>query len=54
MPQAQAETDIRNAEFWDELCGTTFARSVGVTDASPQSLARFDAAYMEFYPYLAG
>ncbi len=54
MPQAQAETDIRNAEFWDELCGTTFARSVGVTDASPQSLARFDAAYMDFYPYLEG
>lgn len=54
MAQAQAEIDVRNAAFWDELCGTTFARSVGVTDASPQSLARFDAAYLDFYPYLEG
>ena len=52
--QEQAEIDVRNAAFWDELCGTAFARSVGVTDASPQSLARFDAAYLDFYSYLDG
>jgi SAM-dependent methyltransferase len=52
VTQAQAEIDVRNAGFWDELCGTTFARSVGVTDTSPESLARFDAAYLDFYSYL--
>lgn len=41
-----------NAKFWDELCGTTFARSLGITDHSPQSLRRFDAAYLARYPYL--
>ncbi len=41
-----------NAEFWDELCGTTLARSIGVTDSSPESLRRFDAWYFDFYPYL--
>ena len=54
VAQAQAQIDVRNAAFWDELCGTTFARSVGISDASPQSLARFDAAYLDFYPYLEG
>jgi len=51
---AQQEIDRRNSEFWDELCGTSLARSVGVTDASPEQLARFDAAYLEMYPYLSG
>jgi len=48
----QQATDSSNAEFWDELCGSGLARSIGVTDASPSSLARFDAAYLDFYPYL--
>ncbi len=54
MAEAQAHIDADNAEFWDELCGTAFARRVGVTDSSAQSLARFDAAYLDFYPYLEG
>jgi SAM-dependent methyltransferase len=49
---SQATIDIENAEFWDELCGTEFARRVGVTDSSPESLARFDRAYLDYYPYL--
>jgi SAM-dependent methyltransferase len=48
----QTATDARNAAFWDELCGSALARRVGVQDASSESLARFDAAYMESYPYL--
>lgn len=48
----QAQIDAGNAEFWDELCGTRLAMSVGITDSSPASLARYDAAYMDFYPYL--
>lgn len=54
MAKAQTHIDADNAEFWDELCGTAFARRVGVTDSSAQSLARFDAAYLAFYPYLVG
>jgi SAM-dependent methyltransferase len=48
----QQPIDERNAAFWDELCGSALARSIGVTDSSPESLRRFDAAYMDFYPYL--
>lgn len=49
----QQTIDHRNAVFWDELCGTTLARSTGVTDHSPESLRRFDEAYMDLYPYLS-
>src|SRR5260370_40242467 len=47
-------TDIAaaNASFWNELCGTNAARSLGITDASPAALARFDQWYFELYPYL--
>ena len=46
--------DDRNAAFWDELCGTNLARTLGISDASPESLARFDEAYHALYPYLLG
>ena len=49
---AQQTIDERNAAFWDELCGTSLAQSIGVTDRSPESLRRFDEAYMDLYPYL--
>jgi SAM-dependent methyltransferase len=42
----------RNASFWNELCGTNFARALGVLDDSPASLKRFDDWYFAFYPYL--
>ena len=51
---AQQNVDARNAAFWDELCGTTLAQTIGVTDRSPESLRRFDDAYMDLYPYLPG
>ena len=44
--------DERNAAFWDELCGTSLARQLGIQDASHHSLRRFDAAYLDLYPYL--
>jgi SAM-dependent methyltransferase len=47
-----AITDQANVEFWNELCGTTFARCLGITDHSKTSLERFDRAYLDFYPYL--
>lgn len=48
----QAEIDRLNGEFWDELCGTQLALSLGINDHSAESLARFDAWYFGFYPYL--
>ena len=42
----------QNASFWNELCGTSFAKALGVTDHSPASLKRFDDWYFAFYPYL--
>ena len=50
----QPTIDAANAGFWDELCGTNLARELGITDASPASLERFDRAYLDLYPYLAG
>lgn len=51
---AAADVSDRNAAFWDELCGSHLAREIGVSDASPESLARFDEAYLDIYPYLLG
>src|SRR5215207_4712187 len=48
----QQSIDAGNARFWDELCGSSLARTLGIEDASPESLRRFDAAYMRHYPYL--
>lgn len=46
--------DAANAAYWDELCGTAFARSVGVTSGTADELDRFDSAYMRWYPWLKG
>jgi SAM-dependent methyltransferase len=54
MATTQTEVDARNASFWDELCGTTLAKQLGVTDDSPESLERFDGYYLGLYPYLEG
>lgn len=48
----QAEIDAQNAEFWNTLCGTGLAQTLGITDASPQSLRKFDDWYLDYYPYL--
>ena len=42
----------KNAQFWDELCGSQLARHLGVTDSDSSSLKRFDDWYFDFYPYL--
>jgi SAM-dependent methyltransferase len=49
----QSETDARNAAFWNELCGSGLARSLGIRDNTPESLKKFDEAYMAMYPYLS-
>lgn len=48
----KSEIDVGNAAFWDELCGTHLAKSIGVNDDSPASLKKFDDWYFDFYPYL--
>lgn len=52
MADAQTHIDRRNAAFWDELCGTTLAQQLGISEPSPENLNRFDAAYFDQYPYL--
>ena len=47
----QLGVDQMNSEFWNELCGTGLAKSLGITDHTPESLKRFDDAYFAFYPY---
>src|SRR5262245_38401381 len=49
---SQRLLDDRNAAFWNELCGTGLAQTMGIADASPESLRRFDDAYFGIYPYL--
>lgn len=51
-PTDRQAIDRANAKFWDELCGTTFARRLGISGRSVESLRRFDQAYMDLYPYL--
>jgi SAM-dependent methyltransferase len=52
MSEDQSRTDRENSSFWDELCGTGFARSLGIERVDAEALCRFDDAYMRFYPYL--
>ena len=44
--------DENNIRFWNELCGTTLAARLGITDNGAMSLKKFDDWYLDFYPYL--
>lgn len=48
----QEAVSERNAEFWDELCGSQLATYLGISDSSPESLRKFDDWYFNYYPYL--
>ena len=48
----QRSLDAENAEFWNELCGSGLAQSLGITDHTLDSLRAFDEAYLRYYPYL--
>ncbi|MCH1512456.1 MAG: class I SAM-dependent methyltransferase [Acidimicrobiales bacterium] len=48
----QSNVDNKNQGFWDELCGSGLAKSIGTLDNSPESIKKFDSAYMGLYPYL--
>src|SRR5579871_5807972 len=47
-----SDVGVANSAFWNELCGSTLARRLGIKDASPASLKLFDDWYFDFYPYL--
>ena len=49
---SQEHVSTKNAEFWNELCGSHLAKSLGITDSSKESLKKFDDWYFDFYPYL--
>jgi 2-polyprenyl-3-methyl-5-hydroxy-6-metoxy-1,4-benzoquinol methylase len=51
-PRSQSEIDALNIAFWDEKCGSLRARSLGITQDDPASLAKFDAWYFGAYSYL--
>jgi SAM-dependent methyltransferase len=51
--EPQRDIDEQNQAFWNELCGTSQARSLGITEITPESIGRFDDWYMQYYPYLA-
>lgn len=48
----QQTIDTANATFWDTLCGSGLAETLGIVDDSPASLKKFDDWYMDYYPYL--
>jgi SAM-dependent methyltransferase len=44
--------DQQNAAYWNSLCGWALAREVPMTGDPHQDLRLFDAAYLDYYPYL--
>lgn len=44
--------DSQNENFWDELCGSQLAQSIGITDNTKESIKTFDEWYFRYYPYL--
>lgn len=48
----QSVIDRANSAFWNELCGTNRAKTLGIIDRSPESLRRFDEWYLGYYWYL--
>jgi hypothetical protein len=42
----------QNEAFWNELCGTNLAKTLGIKDHSINSIKCFDKDYFDFYPYL--
>jgi 2-polyprenyl-3-methyl-5-hydroxy-6-metoxy-1,4-benzoquinol methylase len=48
----QSDISSKNSDFWNELCGSSSAKHLGITDSKPESLKKFDDWYFDFYPYL--
>ena len=52
MTTGTSDAAVSNSTFWNELCGSTLARRLGIKDSSAASLKLFDDWYFDFYPYL--
>jgi SAM-dependent methyltransferase len=50
--QPDTTIDQANISFWNELCGSHLAKVIGITDASPRSLRKFDNWFLSYYPYI--
>ena len=50
--ESQKQINSKNQDFWNELCGTSLAKHLGIVDFSKQSLKKFDRWYFDMYPYL--
>ncbi|MCA9789049.1 MAG: class I SAM-dependent methyltransferase [Cyanobacteria bacterium HKST-UBA06] len=48
----QTDIDKANQAFWNEMCGSTFAQYLGITEHTQESLQAFDQGYLGLYPYL--
>ncbi len=44
--------DEQNRNFWNEICGTTFAEINNIELKDMSQIELFDKLYFEFYPYL--
>lgn len=43
--------DEQNRAYWDELCGSNLAAVLGIGDASPASLAKYDESFFYYEPW---
>ena len=48
----QSKIDKSNVEFWNELCGSHLARTLSISEPTPDEIRKFDLWYMDYYPYL--
>ena len=44
--------DLENSTFWNEICGSSLAKVLGIKDDSPASLSKYDDHYLNYYSYL--
>lgn len=52
MAEDDTKANAANEQFWDMLCGSGLAQSLGATDFTPRSLQVFDAFFMSYYSYV--
>lgn len=51
-PATQQDIDESNRRFWNELCGTQLAQTLGLAPGDDTAVDKFDRAYLSMYPYL--
>lgn len=51
---AQDDADKQNEAFWNEPCGTSAAKVLGIDGTDTEALKKYDEFFFGFYPYLKG